>query len=235
MAATLGIFYTGEERFKSESASNHRYLLDLIEKDHRTKIYWFTQPNFDRTECPYYGTERFRSGGIQIWDFVNAAEKLQEPVIVKFRTDVWFAKSSINVVLEMINRVMLKELDLVYLGSELYENFDSVCKIEPASIDKIQDFIIIARRDAINNKTETVSKYMKMKANKSGNKVFKALIKNQEKSVTVRCQMYLIRKAHENLIDGEVAYGFVERYLIGKKFNDNVIEYFTKNKNTQFL
>ena len=235
MAATLGIFYTGEERFREQTKANHQHLLDLISNQHRTQVYWFTQPNFDRAACPYYETERFRSGGIQIWDFVSAAEQMTEPVIIKMRTDVWFAKSCINVVLEMISRVMSKEFDLVYLGSELYENFDAICNVESANIDKIQDFVIIARKDAINNLSETVDRYMHMKPNKSGNKVFQALIKKPEKSITVRCQMYLMRKIPEQLIDGEVAYGFVERYLLGKNFNDNVIDYFTRNKNSKFM
>jgi len=235
MAATLGVFYTGEERFREQTQANHKQVLDLISKQHRTQVYWFTQPDFDRTACPYYETERFRSGGIQIWDFVNAAQRLEEPVIIKMRTDVWFAKSSINVVLEMISRVMSKGFDLVYLGSELYENFDAICNIESANIDKIQDFVIIARKDAINNLSESVDRYMHMKPNKSGNKVFQALIKKPEKSITVRCQMYLMRKIPEKLIDGEVAYGFVERYLLGKNFNDKVIDYFTRNKNSEFM
>jgi hypothetical protein len=229
----IGIFYTGEKRFENLSKDNHQKLFDKISKFDKINLYYFTQPEFDRSSCPFQNTEHYRSGGIQTWDFLTVSEQLSEEIVLKIRTDVWIANSCYQTILRAINDIKNKKIDIAFLGSELYESYqEKDQEINVEYTDKIQDFIIVARREKLENKLKFIQEYISKKPIKSGNKIFKHIVKKKSKAVTIRCQMYLIRKEPTALTDGEIAWGFVERYqLNGTKGLENTINYF-KNKIT---
>ena len=229
----IGIFYTGEKRFENISKNNHQKLFEKISKLDKINLYYFTQPELDRNLCSFKNTEHYRSGGIQTWDFLTAAEMLSEEIIIKIRTDVWIANSCYQTIIRAINDVKNKKIDIAFLGSELYESYqEKDQQIDVDLTDKIQDFIIVARKDKLENKLKFIDEYTSKKPIKSGNKIFKYIIKKDANAVTIRCQMYLIRKEPIKLIDGEIAWGFVERYqLNGTKGLENTINYF-QNKIT---
>jgi hypothetical protein len=228
----ISIFYTGERRFEDVSRENHELLINEMKQRYGdVSVYYFTQPEHDRSGCPYQGTEHYRSGGIQMWDFLTAAEKIDSEIIIKFRTDAWFASSSFYSLFDVIDKIKSRQYDIAYMGAELFDGYDKHNQqIDVSKVEKIQDFIIAARKSSLANKETAAKNYTNKKAIKSGNKVFYFLMDKNTKGVTVRCQIYLIRKIPDVLTDGEVAWGFIERYYLAGKNIGPAVEWYKQNR-----
>jgi len=188
----IGIAYIGQRRFDKTSKPNHKKLFKQLSEKYQLKIYDFIKdaPNLD---CPFTS-----SGGVQVWDFLNAKDSVAEDIFIKLRSDLWFTRSSINVMMEYVGKVADGELDIVFLGLDFLNACDKTCQEYPVhGAKKITDFVIISRKSAI-VKNDTVIAQLSGPKHKSGNQMFRAIVKSDVKAISVSCQIYLLRKNYEN-------------------------------------
>ena len=214
----IGIFYTGLPRYREETRLNHDKLITRLQAIAPVQVYDFLQPGFPRDDLPCAG-DVGSAGGIQVWDFMKAAQILTEPVIVKLRTDLWFCESSFEVVAREVESVLRGHNDVSYLGSNLKMNFDKEDIRYPAnSHKKVPDFVVVARRDKvleIDRVRDRLREHYNNVAN--GNKVFRIITPDMDSSVSVNCHIFLMRKALRNPTDYNVGLAFINDYPVGEE------------------
>lgn len=188
----IGIAYIGQRRFEKTSKPNHKKLFNRLSEKYQFKIYDFIKDS-PNPECPFTS-----SGGIQVWDFLKAKDSITEDIIIKLRSDIWFTRSSMNVLIKYLDKVVSEEFDIVFLGLDFLNACDKLCQEYPVhGAKKITDFVIISRKSAIVENEKVIFQISGPK-HKSGNQMFRAIVKPESKAVSVSCQMYLLRKDYEN-------------------------------------
>jgi hypothetical protein len=141
----IAIFYTGADKFSSVTFSNHVNVIDKIKEKYSVTVYDHKLPDFDRTECTFT-----LSGGCQVFDFMKSSEMLSENIIIKFRTDIWFTDSSIEMLLEAIDDVVNNTLDIVYLGYDFRNHYsEKGFKIDVNDVKKITDFVVVSNKKGL--------------------------------------------------------------------------------------
>ena len=198
----VAVLYIGHPRFKDLSMLNHKKLIDTISMDFKVTIYDFTQPILDRAECPFTS-----SGGIQLWDFYTSVDKIEEDIIIKIRTDLFFTDSSIKTIISELKQIVNKEITVSFLGLGLLsEHVDSgIYKEEYYSYTyrksgKVLDWIVIADKKFISTK-EVVFEDLttgKSSRNGSGNYTWKLIVNPRVTANVVSCHTALIRKFYKN-------------------------------------
>jgi hypothetical protein len=154
------------------------------------------------------------AGGIQVWDFMKAAQLIDCPVIMKWRTDNWFAKSSIDPLLHLTERVLTEQIDVGYLGS----NVKNGLRIETHATlrhAKVPDFVIVSRRAALRPIDQVRSSLLGSDV-KNGNLVFRCIAQNLERCETAWCRIFLVRQERDVMTDYTVASDFVRGYKAGQ-------------------
>ena len=74
------------------------------------------------TDCPFNrggrdaywhpdNLRRGQGGGVQIWQFINAVRLTKNPYIIRLRNDIWFTKSSIDVLMRELDKILNDEND----------------------------------------------------------------------------------------------------------------------------
>lgn len=214
----IAVFYTGLPRYQEETKENHERLIQRLQAIAPVQVYNFLQPYFPRDDLPCEG-DVGSAGGIQVWDFMKVAQQLTEPVIVKLRTDLWFCESSFDVVAREVESVLRGHNDVSYLGSNLKMNFDQEDIRYPAnSHKKVPDFVVVARRDAvleIDRVRERLLEHYNNVAN--GNKVFRIITPTLDRSISVNCHIFLMRKALKHPTDYKVGLAFINDYPVGEQ------------------
>jgi hypothetical protein len=167
-------------------------LLDRLSGHYDINVYDFTKETPDLS-CPFDS-----SGGIQIWDLLQAKNKITEEVVIKLRTDLWFTKTSIDVMMTYIKKVMNDELDIVFLGLDFIRTPHKICVESPVEgTKKIVDFVVVSRRSGIAD-DELIYSQLSNAQFRSGNQLFKILPRAEARSLSVSCQIYLLRKEYPN-------------------------------------
>jgi hypothetical protein len=189
----IAIVYIGQRRFQETTKQNHKKFLTELSKEFKIKIYDFIKDAPDPA-CPYD-----RSGTVQVWDFVHAIEKVQEEIVIKLRTDVWFTDSSIKIIMQELRKIHNNSLDLAYIGINLRHHYDKEYYIENAlNSKKVMDFIIIANKVKLRSSTDILERLTNSDKEASGNKFFRLLITSNMAAISVSCQLYLVRKEYAN-------------------------------------
>ena len=101
MKTKVALFYIGLVRFEKLGKENHKKLIDILTEAYDLKIYDFTLPNIDRTDCTFED-----SGRIQVYDFYTALDQIEEDIVIKFRTDIWLTDSVIDPILTELNLIV---------------------------------------------------------------------------------------------------------------------------------
>ena len=211
----IAIFYIGLDRFSDLTRQNHQKLIDAIQTIGPVRVYEFLQPKFDRSQCPVTGSVG-AAGGLQTWDFMKAVQLVQEPIVIKLRTDVWFSESSIPLVIEELKAVLQGHQDVSYMGANAQDNFQTSCvKWHTPVHKKVPDFVIIARREKVMD-IDRVSNHLAQAGDvANGNKTFKIITANLESSWCVNCYIFLIRNQFTKLDDWNVGFEFYKSYAHG--------------------
>ena len=186
----IAIVYIGERRFHSTSQANHGELFDLIQSKHKIKIYDFTRSG-PSTDGPFSS-----SGGIQVWDFLQAVKSVNEDIVIKLRTDLWFTRNSMSTVLSELNEIVNGNTDVAFMGVDFTNHYDKLHERNDATNKKVTDFAIIARRSSLDAEESIVTRLNGPK-HKSGNVMFKYILAPDARAVSVSCQMYLLRKDYD--------------------------------------
>ena len=91
----IGFVYTGERRFENIGRENHKLLFNALSEFTAFNIY-------DECKDDRSNDDFTISAPNQIWDFYKALPKVKEQIVIRMRTDIWFAKSSIPHVINEI-------------------------------------------------------------------------------------------------------------------------------------
>ena len=211
----IAFVYTGERRFEKIGKENHRHLFQTLSEFTSFKIIDKCKENRNNDEFEL-------SGPNQVWDFYKAIDDVKEDIIIKMRTDIWFAKSSIPHIVNEILATKEGKQHFSLIGSELFNHYNVEYKtyslpdvnIPGKSHVKTADFICITKRDQLKTK-EQIYNELKIEKSKSGNRLWQRIRKSTGQYSFG--QVYLIRDnfRQENLNDNYIAYEFSKKY--GKK------------------
>ncbi|NDG28518.1 hypothetical protein EB118_00245 [bacterium] len=184
----IALVYIGQNRFFSTAQKNHQELINKLKSKHELNVYNFIKSQDDAT-CPFNS-----SGGIQVWDFLNAIDLTSEEILIKFRTDLWFTQTSMLILQKELDKVLRGELDTVFLGLDFLNGYNKIkMYTDFKETKKVTDFVIITKRNVLRNREDIVRDLTGVKK-KSGNQMFKSIIDENAMALSVSCQIYLLRK-----------------------------------------
>jgi hypothetical protein len=221
----LDVFYIGLDRFRDRTRENHAWMLDqLSSRFGQITTHDFLQPKFDRSDCPVGGTVG-SAGGLQVWDFMKAVQKLSAPCVMKLRTDVWFAHSSLAPVARAVERCLSDAKDVVYLGANVKQGLDDPDDNRPADHHKkVPDFVVVARRSAVLDIDRVRAHLAAAGDVASGNRVFKIITPDLSRSETTWCRIFLVRRANTFARDWNIACDFVRSYPEANRAQDFLLK-----------
>lgn len=183
----IAVVYIGQRKFDTTSRTNHDRLFELLRTKYEINVYDFTRSG-PSTTGPFQS-----SGGVQVWDFLQAVKQVKEDIVIKLRTDLWFTHNSMSVVLSELNEVVNGDNDVAFMGVDFTNHYDKLHDRIDATNKKVTDFAIIARRSSLDTEESIVTRLHGPK-HKSGNVMFKYILAPDARAVSVSCQMYLLRK-----------------------------------------
>ena len=235
----IDIVYTGDVRSTPEvSKQNHQMFFDEISKVSKYQIHDFTSPKGERnfTPCPfdrggkdeYWIKDKLRrgqGGGVQVWQFMNAVKLTKNPYVIRMRTDNWFTKKSIKIILKELKAIMNNEYEIGFFGSNwlegaIGEEHEKILLTKKGELEvpiRTEDFLIISKRDGLKNFDETINGLIAIKgANgiRSGNKCFRFIIPQKSEAYKHLCQIYLMRNTYNKgyPTDKQVCYDYLMSY-----------------------
>ena len=184
----IAVVYIGQQKFDTTSRTNHERLFELLRTKYEINAYNFTRPG-PSTTGPFQS-----SGGIQVWDFLQAVKQVEEDIIIKLRTDLWFTNNSMTVVLSELDEIVNGNNDVAFMGIDFTNHYDKLHeRIDADTTKKVTDFAVIAKRSVLDNEESIITRLNGPK-HKSGNVMFKYILAPDARAVSVSCQMYLLRK-----------------------------------------
>jgi len=186
----IAVVYIGQRKFDKTSTDNHQALIELLKTQYAVNVYDFTRQG-PSTDGPFTS-----SGGVQVWDFLQAVKSVKEDVIIKLRTDLWFTTSSMSVVLSELDEIVNGNNDVAFMGVDFTNHYDKLHERSDATNKKVTDFVIIARRSSLDTEESIVTRLNGPK-HKSGNVMFKYILAPDARAVNISCQMYLLRKDYD--------------------------------------
>lgn len=237
----IAIIYNGDIRFnQSVVEKNHEKFLSKLKKISDIKIYRYTKDDPLRGVCPFDGGgvdkaneghyRRGQGGAVQVWDFLQSVDRVNEDIVIRMRTDTWFTESSILVIINEIQKILNNKSDIAFFGSDLINNNAGVeYKETPIEYKdslviptKIQDFVIVAKKTSLYSLEHVIEVFNKLPYNKlrSGNKNFRQMIAANSRGKTIVCNIFLIRKYFDAYpTDIEVFENYIDSYIepTGKK------------------
>lgn len=201
----IAVVYIGQRKFDKTSTANHQALIELIKTQHTVNVYDFTRPG-PSTSGPFQS-----SGGVQVWDFLQAVKQVKEDIVIKLRTDLWFTRNAMSVVLSELGEVVNKNNDVAFMGVDFTNHYDKLHDRTDATNKKVTDFAIIARITSLDTEQSIVTRLNGPK-HKSGNVMFKYILAPEARAVSVSCQMYLLRKDYDTPSNWQIYSDWTSEY-----------------------
>jgi len=207
----ISITYIGLPRYQRMTQDNHGRLINMLNEIAPVRIYNCLQPNFPSRHDLPCGGDVGSAGGLQVWDFFKAVQTVKEEIIIKLRTDVWFHETSYAIVVREVQKIINGDNDVCYLGANIKHNFDKQDLRYPAVNEKkVPDYVIIAKKSALRNIDEIRWRLHEHRNDvASGNKVFRIITDNLNRSVSVNCHIFLVRKEMRDPTDWKVGWAFI--------------------------
>jgi hypothetical protein len=204
---TVAVIFTGLKRFYNSTKSNHAGVLHALEKKYGITVYDQYRDTAN-PNCPFD-----QSGKVQVWDLLTARDQVNEDIIVKIRSDVYFTNSSIDVLCKEIDEVIAGNTDVVYLGIDFLHDYDKIHKRENArDCKKVTDFVIVARKNSLDDTDKVTAVLSTAVKDKSGNKTFFNILRSEARAVKVSCQMYLVRQEYNTLDNWQIYWDWCQQY-----------------------
>ena len=224
----IDVVYTGDIRHDQKIKNeNHNLLLREIKKLGEVKVSEFYNGVGEKhfTDCPFNrggkdaywhpdNLRRGQGGGVQVWQYLNAIRLTNNPYVIRLRNDNWFTESSVEVIIKELKQILNGKNDLSYFGSNWLEGNMGVEYQVMTKIKGVEDFVIAAKREALNSYDNVIAKLKSIGVNhlRSGNKCFE-FISNSKKRHKVLCRIYLTRQTYENYpSDKQVCYDYLISY-----------------------
>lgn len=207
----VSIVYTGQPRFQDVTKDNHREMIAGIESIADTEIYMMTTDQVDQTANPWHDL----SGASQVWQFVNACNHTQEPIIIKFRTDLWFTPIAQSVVIHELNEIIHNRQDAAFLGSNWAEFLGHEhTRLRLQALGFVQDFVIMVKRCCLRDPKEILQNLGLVLPGKlkCGTKVFDQILIDQARAYNIMCQIWVCRQEYINPDHFTVGLDYVSSY-----------------------
>jgi uncharacterized protein YktA (UPF0223 family) len=134
--------------------------------------------------------------------------------VIRLRNDNWFTESSVEVIIKELKEIINGKHDLSYFGSNWLEGNMGTEYQVMTKIKGVEDFVIAAKREALNSYDEVMSKLKSIGVNhlRSGNKCFE-FISNSKKKHKVLCRIYLTRQTYKDYpTEKQVCYDYLISY-----------------------
>ena len=109
----IGIVYLGKERYAQTTLENHAGFVAHLRQKWRCQVYRFTH-EFRTWSNPYLDSEQ-----AQLYDVYQSIKFIEEPIVVKLRTDVWFGTGAYESVSDEITAIQHNDQDISFLGGRL--------------------------------------------------------------------------------------------------------------------
>lgn len=187
----IAVVYIGQRKFDKTSSANHARLFELLRTQYEINIYDFTKTGLSTTG-PFTS-----SGGIQVWDFLQAVKQVNEEIVIKLRTDTWFTSNAMLVILSELTEIVSGNNDVAFMGIDFANHYDKLHeRIDALTKKKVTDFVVIANKSKLDNEESIVMRLNGPKQ-KSGNVMFKYILAPNARAFSVSCQMYLLRKDYD--------------------------------------
>jgi len=233
----ISVFYTGDRRHSPEiMRANHDVMIQKLAALDSVEVSWFTKDFASRGECPFneggedVSLRRGQGGAVQVWDFLNSAERLTGDIVIRFRTDLWFTESAQDVIIDHVRDIMKDNVDVVYFGSDLVNGNqgkeNEAYEVNRSDPPRIQDFCIAARRSSLASAQAVTDRMLAMPPKKirSGNKVFKYILGDFARARGVMCHIWLIRKFYTEMpTDRDVCRDYIASYIERTRPEVNVL------------
>ena len=202
----IAVVYIGQQKFDTTSQTNHAKLFELFKTKYEINVYNFTRTG-PSTEGPFMS-----SGGVQVWDFLQALKQTQEDIVIKLRTDTWFTQSSMPVIMSELDAIVNNNNDVAFMGVDFTNHYDKIHeRIDASTTKKVTDFVVIAKRSRLDTEESIITRLNGPK-HKSGNVMFKYILAPDARAVSVSCQMYLIRKDYDTPDNWQVYSDWTSEY-----------------------
>jgi hypothetical protein len=192
----IALVYIGARRFEDVTKQKHGILAKRLQSRYGCDVHWFTHENerLQRDQHPFP-----EAGAMQVTDFCKARDMLEGEydILIKMRTDLWITDTAWPVIFEEVDRVVDGKTNIGYVGYNFLEHYDKVMDRKNADdVKKVQDFIVIAHRDAIVSTEELFDRLGKnaWKKRINGNKIWRYIRREDALAETVSTQIYLIRE-----------------------------------------
>jgi len=213
MAKRIAIVYIGARRFEDVTKQRHGILAKRLDSRYGCDVHWFTHENesLERDKHPYP-----EAGAMQVTDFCKARDLLNDKydVLIKMRTDLWITDTAWPVIFEEVDKVIDGEIEIGYVGYNFLEHYDKVLSRKNADeVKKVQDFIVIARTNAIASTPELFARLGKntWKKRINGNKIWRYIRPEGTTAETVSTQIYLIREEREEYTNWQLLWDWFSK------------------------
>jgi len=204
----IAVMYIGHRRYVSMSHANHQVLLTELEKIAPVVKYDFTREIGQHSPSPWQ-----QSGGIQIFDFLEGVEQINENIIVKFRSDLWFTDSAMDAIVKEVKLVVDGMQDASFIGCNWKDYIGHTYTKEYISEKPwVQDFVVVVNKNVLKNKKEIYQNIESARSLKRtcGTKLFRSILNTQDRAYNVMSQVYLIRKQlPDNFDPWQVGYDYI--------------------------
>jgi len=213
MAKRIALVYIGARRFEDVTRKRHGILAKRLNGKYGCDVHWFTHDNeeLERDKHPYP-----EAGAMQVTDFCKARDILdgKYDILIKMRTDLWLTDTAWPVILEEVDRVANGDVDIGYVGYNFLEHYDkALSRIDAGGVNKVQDFIVIARKDAIVSTEDLFARLGGRRDRKriNGNKIWRDIRPEGIRSETVSTQIYLIREEHDEYTNWQLLWDWFSK------------------------
>lgn len=209
----IALVYIGARRFEDVTKQKHGILAKRLQSRYGCDVHWFTHDNeqLQRDKHPYP-----EAGAMQVTDFCRARDLLdgQYDILIKMRTDLWITDTAWPVIFEEVDRVVDGKIGIGYVGYNFLEHYDKVLDRKNADdVKKVQDFIVIAHRDAIVSTQDLFQRLGKnaWKKRINGNKIWRYVRREDAPAETVSTQIYLIREEHKEYTNWQLLWDWFSK------------------------
>jgi len=228
MKPKIALFYIGQKRYVEMGEKNHKKLISELEKIALVTIYNFTRDLDQPSASPWP-----QGGAIQVFEFLESIEKIEEDIVIKLRTDLWFTNSAIFALVEEVRLVCENKQDATFMTCNLRDYLGHTYTKDPIDLHPIPgDFVVLVNKKILRNKEEIYKSIdnLSPKKREGGNKPFGAIIKDRQQTYNVHSQIYLIRKHLDDPFDPwQVGYDYISTEVskFGHKMPDAMPWYLT--------
>lgn len=203
----IAIVQTGLSRFTQVTKTNHLELYQMIKDRYGSTVYDFYRKQ-DNPLCPFG-----LSGKVQVFDFVTGRDQVSEDIMLKIRSDVYFTRSSMQVVCQELDKIIGGYNDISYMGLDFLNDYDKeYSSVNARHAKKVTDFVIAARCSSVEKTDRVIEILSNSVKDKSGNKTFYNILTPEARATKVSCQMYLIRKEYTHLNNWQVYWDWSSQY-----------------------